>query len=147
MWFWIDIARRNWMLVTLKGWRVNYDLLEDKCIDDIPIDNFLFLYYIQQIDSILPRVSTAYRNRIQKMSKCEFWNQRIFFKCRASIHSSILQHPPVKSPTTSHPSPLLITCLEGGMMVDVNIETRKDIKKETLDMKISQKGSAISRKQ
>ena len=60
------------MLVTLKGSRVNYDLLEDKCIDDIPIDNFLFLYYIQQIDSILPRVSTTYHNRIQKMSKCEF---------------------------------------------------------------------------
>ena len=146
MWSWVDIARRNWMLVTLKGWRVNYDLLEDKCIDDIPIDNFLFLYYIQQIDSILPRVSTAYRNRIQKMSKWILKSENVF-KCCASIHSSILQHPPVKSSTTSHPSPLLIACLEGGMMVDVNIETRKDIKKETLDIKISQKGSDISRKQ
>ena len=36
-------------------WSVlTYDLLEDRCIDDVIINTFLILYYIKQIDSKLP---------------------------------------------------------------------------------------------
>ena len=41
----------------------NYVLLEDKCIGDITINNFLLLYKIKLIDSTLPLLCTVINHR------------------------------------------------------------------------------------
>ena len=42
---------------------LNYDLLEDRRIDDVIIKTFLIFYYIKQIDSKLPRVCSVIDHR------------------------------------------------------------------------------------
>ena len=37
----------------------SYDLLHDRCINDVTIDNILFFYHIKQIDSLLQWVCSV----------------------------------------------------------------------------------------
>ena len=48
--------RAFWLVLT-------YDLLEDRCIDDVIIKTFLIIYYIKQIDSKLPCVCSVIDHR------------------------------------------------------------------------------------
>ena len=51
------ILHAFWLVLT-------YNLLEDRCIDDVTINNFnLLLYYIKQIDSMLPCVCSVIDHR------------------------------------------------------------------------------------
>ena len=45
-----------WLVLT-------YDLLEDRCIDDVIINTFLILYHIKQIDSKLPCICSVIDHR------------------------------------------------------------------------------------
>ena len=42
---------------------LSYDLLEDRCIDDVIVKTFFILYYIKQIDSKLPCVCSVIDHR------------------------------------------------------------------------------------
>ena len=51
-----SVMHTFWLVLT-------YDLLEDRCIDDIIINTFLILYYIKQIDSKLLCVCSVIDHR------------------------------------------------------------------------------------
>ena len=51
-----SVMHAFWLVLT-------YDLLEDRCIDDVIIKTFLILYYIKQIDSKLPCVCSVIDHR------------------------------------------------------------------------------------
>ena len=51
-----SVMHAFWLVLT-------YDLLEDRCIDDVIIKIFLILYYIKQIDSKLPCICSVIDHR------------------------------------------------------------------------------------
>ena len=51
-----SVMHAFWLVLT-------YDLLEDRCIDDVIIKTFLIIYYIKQIDSKLPCVCSVIDHR------------------------------------------------------------------------------------